>query len=225
MSKKTKKTRRRLPLAARILVVLLSVCVVFYAGVAIMVLWKEHHLPPTDAYDTIIILGAQVKPDGTPNLQLQWRLDAGFAAWQKQPCKIVVCGAQGRDEPAPEGEVMRDYLMKLGVPAEDILVDASSFNTRENLQHAAALLADQAVQTVLIVTSDYHLPRAMAIAEDLGFRATGIASRTLGGIYWLKNHLREPVAWIKYWVEKLFRVEIRSDNYTLNRVVSGGGQS
>jgi uncharacterized SAM-binding protein YcdF (DUF218 family) len=188
--------------------------------VVVMVVGKKHHLPPVEDYDAIIILGAQVKPDGTPNLQLQWRLDAGYEAWLEHPCYVVVCGAQGADEPAPEGEVMRTYLLAKGMPDEMILVDAASFDTRENLQHAARLLAGHEVRRVCIVTSDYHVPRALALAEDEGFTACGIASPTLGGWWLVKNHSREAVAWIKYWVEKLFHIEIHSYNFTF----SGAGE-
>ena len=113
--KKTDNGKRRHPVL-RVLLGLLLAAVVAYLGVIGMVVWKKHHLPPVEDYDAIIVLGAQVKPDGTPNLQLQWRLDAGYEAWREHPCLMVVCGAQGDDEPAPEGEVMRGYLMGKGVP-------------------------------------------------------------------------------------------------------------
>lgn len=173
-----------------------------------MLIWRTHHIPEAADFDAIIVLGAQVKPDGTPNVQLQWRLDAAFEAWQKRPVPIVVCGAQGRDEPAPEGEVMRNDLIARGVPAEQVLADTASFNTRENLRNAAALLRGSDVKTVCIVTSDYHLPRALALAEDEGFRAVGIKSPTLGGWYRVKNYTRETLSWFKFWAEKLLGRDI-----------------
>ncbi len=222
--RKTKgnKTKKKHPILW-VLLILFSVAVIFYLGVIGMVVWKKHHLPPVENYDAIIVLGAQVKPDGTPNLQLQWRLDAGLEAWREHPCLMVVCGAQGDDEPAPEGEVMRGYLIGKGVPEDMILADTTSFNTRENLQNAAALLAGHDVRKVLIVTSDYHVPRALALAEDEGFEACGIASPTLGGWWLVKNHTREAVAWIKYWAEKLFGVEIHNYSFRVNRIVTRDG--
>lgn len=172
-----------------------------YLALVGMVYWKETHVPPMDDYEAIIVLGCQVKPDGTPNLQLAWRLDAGFAAWQAHPCMVVVTGGQGADEPRAEGRVMQDYLLDKGVPAEFLLCDDQSVNTRQNLQAAAQLLGRQDMR-VLIVTSDYHLPRAIAMAEDEGFIASGIASNTLGGWWWVKNHGREALSWVKYWAEK-----------------------
>lgn len=197
---------------------LVIVSVIGCLGVLGMIIWRMNHLPARDGYDAIIILGAQVKPDGTPNLQLQWRLDGGLEAWREKPCPVVVCGAQGDDEPRPEGVVMREYLMAHGVPDNLILVDAESFNTRENLQHAAKLLEGTGAHKVLIVTSDYHLPRALSIAEELGFEATGSPTRTLGGWYRVKNYARETVAWVKYGVEKLLGIEIHNANFRVHSI-------
>lgn len=190
-----------------VLLILLVAAIAAYAAIVAMICWKEAHLPPTDDFDAIVVLGAQVKADGTPSVQLQWRLDTAYDLWQRHPCPIVTCGAQGSDEPAPEGEVMRDYLAARGVGEEWLLVDDTSFNTRQNLTHAAALLEGRGAGTVLIVTSDYHLPRAMALAGDVGLNATGCGSPTKPE-YWLKNHAREALSWIKYWGQKYLRLPL-----------------
>ncbi len=184
-----------------ILLALFALGMAVWAALIGMVWWKETHVPQTDDYDAIIVLGANVEPDGTPSIQLGWRLDAAFDAWQKKQVPIFTCGAQGFDEPAPEGQVMREYLLEKGVPEEQVIADTESFNTRQNLQNAAKLLEGTEQAVVLIVTSDYHLPRAMALAEDEGLTATGLGSPTKPE-YWLKNHAREAIAWAKYWVEK-----------------------
>ncbi len=183
--------------------------ILFYLGVVAMVVYREKNVPPVGAYDAIIVLGAQVKPDGEPSLQLQWRIDAAAQAWQERNCVVVVCGAQGSNEPAPEAHVMRDELIAQGVDADMILMDDQSFNTRQNIDNAARLLEGHGVQHVLIVTSDYHLPRAMAIAEDAGLEVSGLGAPTkLGLSFWLKNHGREGLAWIKYWMQKYLHLPL-----------------
>ena len=191
---------RRLMKLALICVIL---GVLFYLGVVAMVCYREKNIPPVGEYDAIIVLGAQVKPDGTLSLQLQWRVDAAARAWKERNSLVVVCGAQGANEPATEASVMKAELIRQGVPAEYILMDDQSFNTRQNIANAVTLLEGREVDHVLVVTSDYHLPRAMAIAEDAGLDASGVGSPTkLGLRFWLKNHGREGLAWTKYWDRK-----------------------
>jgi len=183
--------------------------VIFYLGVVAMVVYRQNNLPPVGEYDAMIVLGAQVKPDGTPSLQLQWRIDAAAKAWKERNSLIVVCGAQGVGEPATEASVMKSELMKQGVPGEYILMDDQSFNTRQNIGNAVALLKGHDVKHVLVVTSDYHLARAMAIAEDTGLEASGVGSPTLQGLRpWVKNQGREGLAWIKYWMQKYLHLPL-----------------
>ena len=186
------------------LVILLAVCaVLIYLLLIALVCWREAHVAPAShQQDAIIVLGAQVRPDGSPSNQLRWRVDAAAEAYRIHPSPVVVCGAQGKDEPDTEAAVMKQILLTSGVPEDDILLDSTSFNTRQNLAHAYELLKDRQIRQVLIVTSDYHLPRALDLARDLGFDATGLGSPTLGGWPWLKHHAREALSLVKYWIEK-----------------------
>ncbi len=193
----------------RIMLILLLAGILIYLAIFASVIWKEHHVPaPGDDYDAIVVLGAQVTPEGVPSIQLGWRLDAAAEAYFAHPCLIVVCGAQGSDEPDAEAHVMADVLIGKGIPEDQILQDDTSFNTRQNIRHAAELLASHPVDTVLIVTSDYHLPRALRLAEDEGFTAQGLGSPTLGGFWWLKNHVRETLSWVKYWLERYLNLKL-----------------
>ena len=160
-------------------------------------------------YEAIIVLGAQVKPDGVPSVQLTWRLDRAVEVWEKKNVPVVVCGAQGKDEPEPEAYTMKRYLAEKGIPENMILADPDSFNTEENLRNAKKLLDDypEEIWKVCIVTSDYHVPRSMALAGDLGLEATGIGSPCLKE-FWIKNHSREALAWCKYWLKKYLHLNL-----------------
>ena len=103
---------------------------------------------------------------------------------------------------------MKKYLIDRGVAEEDILTDPESFNTRQNLRNAKELLKDKPeVQKVLVVTSDYHVPRSLALAKDQGYEATGLGSPCKPD-YWVKNHAREALAWIKYWGVKYLHLPL-----------------
>jgi len=180
---------------------LLAAGLLAWVGLVIFVTVKEYTVPQAAPEDTqaIIVLGAQVKEDGTLSVQLQWRLDKALEVYRAHPQRIVVCGAQGKKEPVTEARAMYDYLVENGVPAEEIVMEDTSFNTRQNLNNARALLPE-GCERVLIVTSRYHLPRAMALAKDAGFDPSGVGS-PIKLIYWPKNHFREALAWVKYWLQ------------------------
>ena len=202
-----KKKEKRHPVIKTILI-LAGLGILAFGGLMGYVCLREAEVPKdtetiAEDFDALIVLGAQVKPDGTPSVQLGWRLDTAAEVWERKNVPIVVCGAQGKDEPETEASVMKAYLAAKGVPEEMILTDPDSFNTQQNLLHAKELL-DQypaEIRKVMIVTSDYHVPRSMALARDLGLEASGIGSPCLAK-YWLKNHGREALAWCKYWLNK-----------------------
>lgn len=165
-------------------------------------------VPQDNQFNAIIVLGAQVKADGSLSVQLEWRLDAAYEAYQQKAVPVVVCGAKGKDEPLPEAVAMKNYLIAKGIPENSIFQDPDSFNTKQNLMNAAKLLGQvNSPKKVLIVTSDYHVPRALALAKDIGFEACGLGSPCKPE-YWLKNHTREALAWCKYWGVKYLHLPL-----------------
>ena len=200
-----KPRRRRSPVGRllRLIGVLVLLGVLGYAGLIGYVSYRETHVPVPSDYDAIIVLGAQVKPDGEASVQLRSRLDKALEMYQQSPCVVVVCGAQGGVEPRPEAEVMRDLLIADGIPAEQIYMDTKSTDTRQNMNNAKAILDELGLAKALVVTSDYHLPRALEIAADAGFAPQGAGSFCKPDVgFWLKNHGREALAWVKYWLMK-----------------------
>jgi uncharacterized SAM-binding protein YcdF (DUF218 family) len=188
---------------------LLVLAILAYAGVVLYVCYLEKNIAPASDFDAIIILGAQVKPEGVPSLQLEYRLDKAFELYTLHPCIIITCGAQGLNEPTSEAEFMREWLVQKGVPPECVLTDSASFNTRQNIQNAVILLDSLGAYRPIIITSDYHVPRAIALAADEGLSAAGAGSRCQNDIVnWSRNHLREALAWCKYWAEKALNIRI-----------------
>ncbi|HNW86619.1 MAG TPA: YdcF family protein [Candidatus Limiplasma sp.] len=188
----------------RVIAVLAALGVGVYGALIGYVCYREANVPKPQGYDAIIVLGAQVKPDGEPSVQLRWRLDKALEMYRASPCAVVVCGAQAGQEPRPEGDVMRDLLVADGVAETRIYVDDASTDTRQNMQNAKAILDGLGLSRPLVVTSDYHLPRAMEIATDAGFTdPQGAGSLCRPELeFWFQNHGREALAWVKYWLVK-----------------------
>ena len=164
------------------------------------VYYKETHLPEVRESDVIIVLGAQVKPDGSPSEALRRRMVAALEAYREKRQIIIVCGAQAGTEPRAEGDVMYDWLLEQGVPQEDVVRETASFNTRQNLEYARAIMEHRGLSQALVVTSDYHVARALELCRQVGISATGKGSPSKIE-YFIKNHLREGLSWIKLWLE------------------------
>lgn len=204
--KRKKPERKRRSVGARVarlIAVLLALGALCYGALVGYVCYREANVPAPGAYDAIIVLGAQVLPDGGPSVQLRWRLDKALEMYRARPCDIVVCGAQGGNEPRPEAYVMRDLLAADGVPENRIHTDPESVDTRQNMNNAKAVLDALGLLHPLVVTSDYHLPRALEIATDAGLSPQGAGSLCKPELtYWAQNHGREALAWVKYWLVK-----------------------
>ena len=193
-----KKGLRRIGKLLLICVILGIVC---YGALIGYVVYREKTIPEPSDYDVIIVLGAQVKPSGEPSVQLDWRLNTAVEMYFASPCPVIVCGAQGVDEPEPEADTMKSLLIKGGIPADRIYTDPVSTDTYQNIRNAKAIIEELGLLRPLIITSDYHLPRAMAIAKAEGFTPQGVASPTKQELqFWLKNHGREALAWVKFFL-------------------------
>ena len=94
---------------------------------------------------------------------------------------------------------MRDWLAGAGVPAENVIAETASVNTLQNLRNARAIMEAQGWRSAIVVTSDYHVQRALWIARDEGVRAVGAAapSPDRPGA-WMGARLRECVSWVLY---------------------------
>lgn len=79
----------------KILLVLILLGAIAYVSIVLMVCWKETHVAaPGKDYEAMLVLGAQVKPDGTPSLQLQWRLERRRKRTARRKCRLL--SAAGR---------------------------------------------------------------------------------------------------------------------------------
>ena len=123
--------------------------------------------------DAILVLGARVWDNGSPSGVLEDRLDTGISAYQAGVSdRLLMSGDHGQDD-YDEVNAMKDYALEQGIPSENIFMDHAGFSTYESVYRARDIFQ---VKTVLIVTQEYHLYRALYIARALGLNAYGVAA-------------------------------------------------
>ena len=124
--------------------------------------------------DYILVLGAGVKADGSPTDMLHDRVRTG--------CMLVVAGADGQllmsgDNARPEYDEVSAMVAlacdKFGLDAAHIETDRLGLSTYESIERAATLYG---TERMIIVTQEYHLYRALYIAEQLGIEAYGVSA-------------------------------------------------
>lgn len=145
--------------------------------------------------DYAIVLGAKVNGE-TPSLSLRFRLEAALNYANQYPhVKFVLSGGQGNDEYISEAEAMRRYLVENGISEERLLLESKSTSTHENIFNSKEMLPDS-VQSVTIITSDYHLARARRIASSLDLQTDAVQAKT-PKVVELKLRVRERAALLK----------------------------
>jgi len=182
------------------LAVAVSVCALLGGALFVAVVVNASRLNAPEPADVLIVLGAQVYRSGAPSPALKRRLDVALSLYQRGYAgKIITTGAQGSNEPMPEADAMKIYLVEHGVPEEDVFCDPDSYNTIENITHAKAIMDAEGLKTAIVVTSDYHLWRALSVCKGLGIPATGAGSKNAET--WpmvVRNLVQETVSWVKY---------------------------
>lgn len=95
------------------------------------------------------------------------------------------------DATEPEGAVMRRWLIRLNVPERMVFAESASSNTWENATYMRTMLAAQGIDRVVLVTSAWHMPRAVWCFAGQGFEVLPAPADYLGGrhAYDLRSYL------------------------------------
>jgi uncharacterized SAM-binding protein YcdF (DUF218 family) len=126
--------------------------------------------------DAAIVLGAYT--DGfNPSPPLVARLRVALHLYRQGVVPaVIVSGGKGADETVSEATSMKRFLVFNGVPPDCVLEDRHSADTWENLRNSRALMERAGLKSAVIVTSDYHMPRALAVAKQLNMNVSGYAA-------------------------------------------------
>ena len=124
-----------------------------------------------------LVLGAGVYSDGEPSQVLEGRLRTALQLWKAGKVQWFLVSGDNRTPSYNEPVAMRKWLLKQGVPADRIIADFAGRRTYASLKRARAVFG---LDRVVIVTSDFHLPRALFLADKVGLSAWGVPAGTQG---------------------------------------------
>ncbi len=139
-------------------------------------------------FDCILVLGAGVRPDGTPTPMLHDRVQVAAEIYTGK-IPLLMSG----DHTGSYNEVgsMKSLAMELGVPSENIFLDHKGYSTYESIFRAKEKFG---AERIVIVSQGYHLYRAIFIAEQLGMEAVGVTADLRDYHLQTKYEVRELLA-------------------------------
>lgn len=155
---------------------------------------KEDVIQAEKKADAILVLGAQVKPDGNPSLMLKERLNTGIQLYKEGAAdRLIMSGDHGSDD-YDEVNVMKSYAIAQGVPSECIFMDHAGFSTYDSMYRAKEIFQ---AKRLVVVTQEYHLYRALydAMAFDIDVQGVPCDTAVYKGDTYRKS--REVLARLK----------------------------
>ncbi len=157
-------------------ILLVTICVFYFFSNAFITdefvrVYEEHnqtYSELTETYDVAIVLGGFSDYDYTQE-QVQFhsatdRLMAGIKLYKTRKAKkLMIVSGSGKIMNPDEKEAIfiSDFLLNIGIPAKDLIIESESKNTRENAVNTAKILNEKYKNgKYILVTSATHMPRA-----------------------------------------------------------------
>lgn len=137
---------------------------------------EKQYTPPDHPYgDVIVVLGSGAST-GTPDIDGKGnmygpaanRLLTAVRLHLQTGLPILFSGGQVYADSGNEADIARRQLMGLGISEKDIITENRSLNTEQNAVNTAAILKEKGFSHPVLVTSGFHMPRAMRQFHNAG---------------------------------------------------------
>jgi uncharacterized SAM-binding protein YcdF (DUF218 family) len=172
------------------------------ALVTVLVVSQQDQRRPVDA---IVVLGA-AQYNGRPSPVLRARLDHALGLYREGLApRVIVTGGVGRGDTTSEATVGRNYLVRRGVPADSVVVQAHGRTTQASMTAVADWLERQGLHRVLLVSDPFHMFRLRLEARrtDLEAYTSPTESSPISDNpvlelrYLFAEGFKIPVAWLR----------------------------
>ncbi|WP_300434636.1 ElyC/SanA/YdcF family protein [Christiangramia sp.] len=187
-----------------IIFMILGIEAIFQRQTAGLIYSNMSNVPPAN---TVIVLGASVHADGKLSPILQDRVDTAIKLYRSNKVKNFLVTGDHRTEDYNEVAAMVNYLQEKGIDKDLIISDHAGLDTYDSMYRAGKLFG---VESAIVVTQKFHLPRTLFIAQNLGLDYRGFTAdqRAYQTEYRLKQ--REKLANLKALWEVLLKKKPRT---------------
>ncbi len=165
----------RLKKIIRFILIIFALGILVIWGVSIYIQQVTFHsiyenIETLPAKNTAIVLGASVHSDGKLSPILQDRVDTALELYQKGKVKSFLLSGDNRTDDYNEVSAMRNYLLDRCVPEANIFIDPAGLDTFDSMYRSKKIYE---IPNAVVVTQNFHLPRTLFIAQNLGLNYIG----------------------------------------------------
>lgn len=175
----------------------LLILLVFFALFLPKLIVLLYAVPRTFTVDTVpagriaIVFGAGLLRDGSAGPVLRDRVETAVKLYQQGRVNKLLMSGDNRFVEYNEPEAMRQYALDLGIPDKDIVLDYAGRRTYDTCYRASAIFQ---VDSAILVTQSFHLPRALFLCNWFGVESTGVEAnnsyfRKLSRLIWNTREL------------------------------------
>jgi vancomycin permeability regulator SanA len=136
-------------------------------------------------HDVAIVFGAGLDQYGQPSHFLESRLLTAVQLYKSGKARVLVMSGDNHVKGYDEPTAMKNYVVAHGVPVGSVVLDYAGFDTYDTCYREHALFG---VDSAILVTHGYHLPRALMTCNKLGIKSIGVKADRAGSDF-SKNYL------------------------------------
>jgi vancomycin permeability regulator SanA len=162
-----------------------------------------------------LVLGAGIRNNSTPSQVLEKRLEASVDLYNRAKVKKLLVSGDNSSEYYNEPEVMKNYLLKQGIPEEDIIQDFGGRRTLDSCWRAKNAFK---VEKLYVVTQQFHIGRTTYLCRSVGLTVIPVVAKDSSLQVALNGYIREiGASWVAIWeANTSYQAEIKPDGTETN---------
>lgn len=139
-----------------------------YVALLYILIDRQSRRDETRAADAIVVFGA-AEYAGHPSPVYKARLDHAYELFERHIAPVVITtGGAGGDMRFTEGMVGHDYLMRRGIPDQDLIAETQAEDTEESASRVAEIMRVNGMKSCVAVSDDYHMFRVKRLLRRNG---------------------------------------------------------
>ena len=141
--------------------------------------------------------------NGYINAYYKYRIDAAIKLYKAGKIEFFLISGDNSRKDYDEPSLMKEDLVKQGVPENKIFLDYAGFRTLDSMVRANKIFGQS---DITVISQKFHNERAIFLGESFGLNVIGFNARDVSVKYGLKTQIREKLARVKMLLDIVFGV-------------------